>query len=276
MTDVRREVIGQVEVYLTVVVAAVTAILDMLDIVNPEIVSGATLAVLALLASGRIISHQQGRQTQHLLQALSKEVHRATTDLSGPAPLDETLRRTIPGTWPGDPSKVRDLALIGVTLSRTVRTALPDLEQCLASGGTVRVAIIDPRGNGPQEAASRHGVPAEAAAFDHRLQATIRLLHYLARSTEAGERLQVRFLPFVPTVALTVINLDTPDAEVLVDVYAHRPEACEPSFHVSARHDPQWFAHFLAEYHRIWEAGRPAALPTRPPRSQPCTDLAEK
>ena len=64
-------------------------------------------------------------------------------------------------SWTVD--RARDIRLVGVTLSRTVRTHLPALTRCLAAGGTVRVVVIDPDSGAEQEAA-RRSTAAQAAA----------------------------------------------------------------------------------------------------------------
>ncbi|MEO3802729.1 hypothetical protein [Nonomuraea sp. B1E8] len=54
--------------------------------------------------------------------------------------LDERVRRA------------DDVRPAGVTLNRTVRGLVDDLQKCLARGGSVKVLLIDPRGTVPEEA----------------------------------------------------------------------------------------------------------------------------
>jgi hypothetical protein len=165
-------------------------------------------------------------------------------------------------------------------LARTVRTTLPELERCLASGGTVQVAVTDPGGDRTdpgsgdgllREASRRHGLADGTAVFRHRLGTTVDTIDLLSRSARGCGRLEVRYLAFVPNVSLAFVDPDGPDGRCTVDVYAHRPGAHEPCLTLSRRTDPRWFAHFVAEFDRIWDAGRPALCHPVSPSARPPT-----
>ncbi|BCJ68136.1 hypothetical protein [Polymorphospora rubra] len=256
----RESVWRSVQAYLTIGSAVGVSLLGLLSVVDQTVVSGATLAVLALVTFDLVSGRRQAQRADRVVQGLAG----AMRDLGRPRSFDETLTAAAPATGLGATRTARSIGLVGVTLGRTARTALPDLERCLASGGTVRVAVVDPHGDGPGEAARRHGVPDGAAVFEHRLQTTVDVLRYLAALPAAGDRLEIRLIPFVPNVALTVIDRGAPHGSVTVDLYAHRPTAQEPSLTVTAARDPRWYAHFGAEFDQIWAAATPLVL-TAPP-----------
>lgn len=192
-------------------------------------------------------------------------------DAQGRPSADRVLGHAVPGAWAADAGCARRICLVGVTLARTVRTALPELERCLTAGGTVQVAITDPGTGlaraGPggellREAARRHGLAADAEVFRHRLGTTADTIALLSRSAGGRGRLEVRVLPFVPNVSLALVDPDGPEGRCAVYVYAHRPGAHEPCLTLSRRNDPRWFAHFAAEFDRIWESGRAAPAPS--------------
>jgi hypothetical protein len=219
--------------------------------VNPTVVSAATLSILALVCFEMLNSRRQVRRAESTVQRLAETI--------GPAQ-PPSLDRVIAAAGPGlelDFDHARDLRLVGVTLSRTIRSCLAALERCLVAGGSVRVVIIDPMGSTTREAARRNSLPDDVGLFEHRLRPTIDLLRYLAARPGTKGRLQVRLASFVPSFGLTLVDSETSHGRLAVDVYSHRPGAREPVLALTAAHDPGWFRHFRAEFDQIWERARP-------------------
>ena len=253
----------------TITVAGMVGVLGVIGQVSPELVSAATLAVLATVSAELVASWRWSSAADRALRRLT-----TTVEAQARPSMDRTVRHAAPGAWAVDASHARQICLVGVTLARTVRTTVPELERCLASGGTVQVAVTDPgddrndagSGDGPlREASRRHGLADDGDVFRHRLGTTVDTIDLLSRSARGRGRLEVRFLPFVPNVSLALVDPEGPDGRCNVDVYAHRPGAHEPCLALSRRTDPRWFAHFVAEFDRIWDAGRPSpGLPLRP------------
>lgn len=147
-----------------------------------------------------------------------------------------------------------DVRLVGVTMSRTLRNQLHALEQRLAAGATVRIAVIDPNPGTLAEAARRCTLPDSPAVFQKRLEPTMGLLRQLADRSPG--RFHVRLLAFVPAVGLILIDPLTEHSRIHVDLYSHHPSAREPSMAVCADRNPHWYRHFLNQFDRIWATGR--------------------
>lgn len=253
-----RRPILQVERIATISIALAVAVLDVFDVATPQVVSSATLAVLTLLAFDVLT---QRHETQRIGDAVQqfREFLQGIEGRLQTRSVDDFLGLAAPGESIQTAGPVRDIALVGVTLSRTIHTCLHDLECCLDSGGTVRIAVVDPQGDAPKEASHRHGLPNGRPLFDHRLQATVNLLLYLKSKAAGNGTLEIRFIPFVPSVGLTLIDPQAPHGVVVVDIYAHRPEAPEPSMTITAAESPEWYAHFLQEYEQVWNLSHPVA-----------------
>lgn len=221
------------EVYLTVTTAIAVGLLSLFNVVDSRAVSAATLSVLALVAF-------------HLT------ARRPTTPeivLPGPPALGGDAVPSI--------REARDIRIIGVTLNRTMRTLLHDLEHRLAQGARVQVAIIDPGGGVPREAARRCALPDGARFFEHRLKPTLDLLRYL----QAGSgRIEVRLLPFVPAFGLFMVDSATAGGTITVAIYSHRPSGREVLLTLQPSRDQYWYEHFRSEFDQIWAAGRPVQI----------------
>lgn len=215
------------EARVTAAVAVVVAVLSILGVVGSGVVSAATLAVLALVAL-------------HLV---------------GGRPAAAASIVTVDGIVVPDIDRAMDIRIVGVTLNRTLRSQLPQLERRLAAGASVRIAIIDPVGGAPAEAARRSAVATEDGVFEHRLQPTIDLLGRLS----VWPGLEVRLLPFVPAFGLFMVDPDSGHGAIVAEVYSHHVSGPELWIHPHADTDPQVYRHCAAEFERVWASGRPLA-----------------
>lgn len=238
------------DLVLTIAVALAVGVLGALDVVGTAVTGGATLTTLGLLA----ISSLHSRST---LGTLTRSVAELGRSLPDRASADRLLAPSTSGV-DLELGAADDIRALGVTLARTVRNHHAALRQRLDAGATVRVALIAPRAATLAEAARRSTIADHPAIFEHRLRPTLDLLDDLAEHAAAGPgRLQVRLLDFVPAFGLLVIDPETPHGQARVDIYSHRSGTPEPALPLCADRDVRWFRHFVAEFDRVWAAGRP-------------------
>jgi hypothetical protein len=244
---------------LTAFAAILIGTMGMLNLTGTGVTEGATLATLGVLTAAALA----GRLQTHRLHATTDALATLTRERLGVTPsADRLLSPARPGS-DADLRTAGEIAIIGVTLSRTLRNHLTDLRACLHRGGVVRIAVIDPSGDAVAEAARRSTIPDSPEIFAHRLRPTADLLRELARSAGPG-RLEVRLLGFVPSTGLMMIDPAEPYGQVRVDIYSHRFAAEEPTLPLHAGRDQVWYAHFRREFEQIWSAGRTVTGPTAP------------
>jgi hypothetical protein len=242
--------IRALDLVLTIAVALAVGVLGALDVVGPAVTGGATLTTLGLLAVGSL----HGRS---VLGALTRSVAELGRNLGDRTSADRLLAPSTSGV-DLELGGADDIRALGVTLARTIRNQYAALQQRLAAGATVRIALIAPHPATVAEAARRSTIADSPAVFEHRLRPTLDLLDDLAERAAAGPgRLQVRLLDFVPAFGLVAIDAEAPHGQARVDIYSHRCGAPEPALPLYADRDARWFRHFVAEFDRVWEAGRP-------------------
>lgn len=231
------------EIYLTVFVALAIAVLGVFSIVRTEVVAAATLATLALVAVTALGPKRQVARLELKVADLSRLVE---AKLAGDAfltsvkhGLDERI------------SRADDIRIVGVTLSRTVRSHVETLSADLARGASVRVLIIDPASSVPAEAARRSTVPDYAEVFEHRVKSAILVLGALPG-------VELRFLPFLPAFGLVLLDPDVDVGVIHVELGTHRSAGRDPVFTLTPQRDRFWYEHFKAEFERMWEVGREA------------------
>jgi len=235
------------ELYATVLLALGLAVLGVFDVVSDKTLVAATLATLALLATGTVGSRRRVEVLSELVRA------RETGEISA----EDFFVRDKPGLR-GQVGAAREVKILGVTLSRTIRNLIDELQQGVAAGTVIKVALIDPTTDAPAQAAARSTISSQPGVFDNRLRPTIDLLIELARTPGAQERLEVRFLPFVPAFGLVLLDSQRAGGRIYVDIYSHRSAGGDAVFALAPHRDGQWYTHFEAEFERVWQVGRPA------------------
>ncbi|NGO77818.1 hypothetical protein G6045_19455 [Streptomyces sp. YC504] len=239
------------EIYSTALLSITLAVLGALDLASGKVLAAATLATLALLAVGLLGSRRQ-------VDELADQVR---SRLAGDLGAQEFFARDKPELVE-QLSQARDIALVGVTLSRTLRNTVSELQRRAGAGARIRVALIDPTTSAPAEATRRSTLTDRPEVFDNRLRPSLDLLRELAdhrvRPDAAQGRVEVRFVPFVPAFGLVMIDPQQPGGLIHVDIYSHSSATGDAVFTLLPGRDGPWFGHFEAEFERIWSVGRPA------------------
>lgn len=235
------------ELYTTVLLALTLAALGMFDFVSDKVLVAATLATLALLATGTLGSRRRVADLSELVRARQVGEISAETFFAKDKP---GLREQV--------CAARDIRILGVTLSRTVRNVVDELQQGIREGAVVKVALIDPKTDAAAQAAARSTISDQPGVFENRLRPTIDLLIELARTSGAAGRIEVRFLPFVPAFGLVLLDSQRANGRIYVDLYSHKSAGGDAVFALARHRDGQWYPHFEAEFECVWEAGRPA------------------
>jgi hypothetical protein len=224
-----------VDLVATLAISLTVGVLGMFNLAGGPLLSGATLATLAVLAAGALHSRQQ---MSGLLEITRKH-------LVEKPPADRLLHSSTSGA-DADLSGATEVDIVGVTLNRTVRNNAAAIAQCLRRGGTVRIAVIDPHGEVLAEAARRSTTPGASGIFANLLRPTLDLLDGL------NGDLQVRLLDFVPAFGILAVD----GRRLNVDIYSHTFGGKEAALSLEADRDHIWYQHFRAEFDQIWASGR--------------------
>ncbi|MEU0029873.1 hypothetical protein [Streptomyces sp. NPDC006335] len=238
------------EIYSTALLSLALAVLGALDLVGDRTLAAATLATLTLLAGSLLGSRRQ-------LTALADQVR---ARVAGEVSAQDFLAHDKPGLVE-QVHGAQDIRIVGVTLGRTLRNLIDELQSRAAAGATVRVALIDPHGSTPEEAARRSTMPDRPSVYANRLRSSLDLLRELVETPGADARVEVRFLPFVPAFGLVLLDSRRPDGLIHVDIYSHSSATGDAVFTLRPDRDGQWYENFQAEFDRIWAYGRPAGPP---------------
>ncbi|MFF1626952.1 hypothetical protein [Streptomyces sp. NPDC058272] len=245
------------EIYITALLSLALAVLGALNVASGEVLSAATLATLALLAGSLLGSRRQVAELAAQVRARTAGEISAEDFFSSDKP--EVLQQV---------RRAQDIRVSGVTLARTLRNLIDELGQRAVDGSVIKVALIDPASTAPAEAARRSTIPNRPEVYENRLRPSIDLLRELVEKPGVGDRVEVRFLPFVPAFGLVLLDPQRSNGFIHVDVYSHSSASGDAVFTLRPERDGHWYQHFQAEFDRVWEYGRPAdasdGFPTAP------------
>lgn len=234
------------EIYSTALLSLALAVLGALDMASGKVLAAATLATLALLAGGLLGSRRQ----------VAELAAQMRSRLAGEVSAEEFLSRDKPDIIE-QLRNAQDIRIVGVTLSRTLRNTVDELQRRAGAGATIKVALIDPATSAPAEAARRSTMRDRPSVFENRLRPSIDLLRELMETRGVEGRVDVRFLPFVPAFGLVLLDPLQPSGRIHVDIYSHSSATGDAVFTLLPDRDGEWYQHFQMEFERIWAFGRP-------------------
>lgn len=242
------------DLYILGFAALIFTVLGFVGVASINVLTSVTLALLAVLAYSQIRSRRNLGELARSQRSDPWSVFQ--TDFAA----DVESRR----------GSASSLLLIGMSMARTVQAgSLTVLRQMLASGGKMRVLVVDPTDEGLVRAAYDQRRPhGTAERMRRRIVATLDELTDLREAT--GGDVEIRVASFIPPMGMNVIDLGSPNGVVLLQHYEHRPPREPAPIFTLRPSDGFWYEHFAAEAERIWDDGVPWPLdPAEAPRRHP-------
>ncbi|RPJ73857.1 MAG: hypothetical protein EHM20_11560 [Alphaproteobacteria bacterium] len=242
------------EIYLTILISVVISVLSILNVVNTEIVATITLATLSLLALSTISNREQISSFQKQVAILSTSVDEKVLENIRASSFFLTEQPHFENKL----EKAQKIYIAGATLTRTVTNYLGIFEQRLKEGAVIRLIIIDPQSDAVKQAALRsYGVQSDDFYRD-RVKPTIDLLNILASLPELKGKLELRFVPFMPSFGLKLVDPDSTDGNIFVEIYQHKSLEPNPAFMLDVNRDEKWYRFFQNQFEVLWSSSRPA------------------
>lgn len=151
--------------------------------------------------------------------------------------------------------KAKTIAINGMTLSSTSDNFWGTFRQRLEDGAKIRLLIIDPEHAALNVAANRFHKHQDPQRVKREIEHALDNLESLILNSGSEGYFQVRLLPYVPPYGIWLIDANSPQAEIWVELYTFRDEP-EPSFQLFPSRDGMWFAFFQQQFETMWNASR--------------------
>lgn len=240
------------DVYLTILAVLSVILLDILNIVGTEIVNTAILAILALLGFTLLKSREFMDKSAKINQKLTEQIELkifSTTRAD-----DFFLPQREPKV--SEFENAHEIKISGATLSRTIRDNLGVFEKRLKNGASLQGVIIDPESEAINQSHLRSYQVKRDDFYKNRLKPTIDLFELLRELPDAKGEVELRLIPFFPSFGLTLIDAETPDGKIYVEIYQHKSVELNPTFKLEPKKDYYWYNFFKKQFHILWESGK--------------------
>jgi len=230
--DIRRG--ENIDLYLTIIAAAVVSIFGLFDIVNINLIMSLILAILALLA---FTSLQSRHQIENAL-ASQKNAKFIFSERS-PIPI-ERLRRA------------RTIDHNGITLVGTSNTLLGVFSHCIEKGGQVRLITVDANDIAMEVAAQRFVKHQDVERL--RREAQHALDNFASVLERYPKAFKIKTLKAMPPFSLWILDAGTSFAEIWLGLYPFRDQP-EPWIQIFPHTDREMFEFLIRQFELMWSAG---------------------
>jgi len=224
-----------IDLYVTVVVALIVAILNLFGIAPQNWLSSLNLAVLALLASAILGNRQRLEDIQeNLTQTAESDI-----SLDFPSELDSDLDRA------------SEVWLMGVHVSSTLGHKYAVLESKLQEGATIHALIVDPDGAACAMAAARH--PGRLFVERERALITASLNGLCDLKMIAPDKLEIRIIDNPLPYGGFMLNPGKSDGAIYLKRYSFQTGLRPIS--VYRPKNRRWFDFIKSEINALWNHG---------------------
>lgn len=234
--------------YLPVIVTVIAAVAATLAAIRQTISVDEMLqwilTVLALLATTLMVDRLR------VIRGIESELEKIRGDIDAPKGADALFTQRMPDLE-DRLKQARTIAINGITLSRTSDTMWPVFRDCVKGGGSVRLLVIDPDHVAVELAARRFHKTQNAEPIRREARHALDNFESLLSQPGATGQLEVKLAQFVPICGIWLIDVDTPRAEIWVEVYTYRATP-EPTFHLLPGRDGDWFDNFRTQFENMW------------------------
>lgn len=238
--DIRR---GQnLDVYITIVIALVIAILGVIGATNQNIISSAILATLALVSVSTLLNRHRDEEIKSALLHIED-----TSSLSEKFLEQESGRYELPILV----ERSHKVFLWGMTQWRTIPLLTRSIEQGLETGLEIRFLLLKPNCSAARMAAFRT-THNDINKINSELNINLRQLKDLAKKELPG-RLEIRVIDYLAPWTIYAFDPHRPEGQMIVRLTPFRvPNRIRPKFRLSAREDEKWFQYFLSQFEAAW------------------------
>lgn len=232
------------DVYITLVIASIVAVLGVNDPSKQSIVSSAILATLGLISIGLLTNRQENEQIRQTLEALARSSESPRNLLMqnyNSSLLKQPLR-----------DEVNQLLFLAVNGTSTFPLIKNDLEIGLQRGLDAKFIFVEPF----SEAARMHAFRNRHQSEDEVntiLQTQFSRLRSLAKLAPPG-KLEVRVINYLPPFNIYAFDPQSASGKMYVRIMTFRSSSdARPVLELTYADDKQLFEFFIEQFNLIWK-----------------------
>lgn len=224
-----------IENYIIIFLAVVIFILDILGFDNPELIAEITLAVLALIAFGRIVD---ARKIENIDKKISL-VSQSRFLKEFPETLVEDMRST-PELW-----------IVGVSLSRTINTHFTLFKRKLEQGATIKILLAKPESAATEIAAFRDRRSRLQDRYDRAIRSTLK--DFCKIGDETGGNIELKTINVSFSFGYYAMEPNNPNGKIYLEHYAFKSEEGDIPKMVFTQVDGYIYVAFVDQLNALWD-----------------------
>lgn len=235
---------NNLDVYLTVPIAIMIAILGAFSIADQEIISSAILATLAILATSSI----QDRNERAIIKDTLKRDEYCYADKFFQEHNIYQFKELI---------ETSQSALFwGIHFRKTISIWRYALQQSLSNGSHLKFLLVKPESSAVDMSLLRHSPNSTKDDVNGYIRRVLRDLAYVGFSSNAVDRIQVRVIDFLPPYTIIAVNPSSSNGKISVLLASIRTATEKtPSFQIEAEKDRNSFDFFIDQFNKAWNEG---------------------
>ena len=228
-----------IDLYVTVPIAIGLAIFNIVGVVPSQLLEPITLIILSLIA----ISLLGNRNT---VKKLAKEITQNT---------DSVFYREFPSSFKRDIEDSKEVWLVGITLTDTLRNNYAVLKQKLQLGHRIKVMLVHPDSPAIEMAEYRNFRPTDVIRARREAKESLKDLCNLSKVAVVPNNLEIRTIQHPLSYAAFGVNLESSSGTLYISHFAFRMEAGSEPKLVLRMKDGHWYDFYKREIYNMWGLG---------------------
>jgi hypothetical protein len=242
------------DVLLTIAAAIIVIILDLLNIVQPDIIAAATLMILSLIGVSLLLNRLANHRLQTTIDTALQRMHQPSAE-QVLSPFKEHVPAIEQRFWSS-----KEVWILSRTCSGLWANFRPQFEQLLSTKGSLRIMLVDPEdGAGKMIVNSAewdraNNLPLWRAIVQDFLEQLAK-----RKANLPNEKLQVKTIDYLPAWTVLLLDPDTSNGTIFVELSTYQSNnQNRPTFMLNAEQDQYLYSLFLEEFKEMWKDGRSA------------------
>jgi hypothetical protein len=237
------------DVYLTMAIAAVVAILNIVGTAQQSVVSSAILATLALVSVSLLANRREADELETHLSKLGNQLRYAS--------LSSAFTEWNENAFVSELQSAKEISGAYVTNLSLLNAHAEEFKAFLARGGAMRVVFVKPRTAAARMACQRgYGADALEDHLRYRLILSLDKLKEIRQSATNPDSVQARFVDFLPATVITLVTRVHPEGDstafVTITGFGVNTKS-RPSYVLRKETDGKWFDYFKASFENMWK-----------------------
>lgn len=240
------------DVYLSIPLTIVIAILGILNVVSFEIVGAGILATLALLSASLLSNRKTSSEAKISIEKLNSAVR----DLERTIQKDSTISDVFTKSYPDMSQEIRsakNVSVLSLALSSTISRYFTEFSQVVKNGGSLKFIVCDTSPKILELLTLRSQSIRTADDYLYTHQSNLARVKSLRQLISTSECVQARALPYLPSVGMVAIEYPNKRSRIYVQLIAFKNKfETTPGFIVDQVDDPYWYDFFFSQFNEYW------------------------